>query len=79
MYTVDDHIPKTPPTVKDVLLKRWAKDTVKMAKAMISLDIDKGFLAIGADDEAIGWSKNYNDVLATQIAYLNSAAEGATK
>ena len=59
-----------PPTVKDVLLERWAQDTVAMAE----------FLTTNVQIDCEGFCKAHetgcdNDCKKHMIAYLNSAAE----
>ena len=69
------------PTVKDVLLERWAKDTEAMAKRLIENDLEDGgyFFDSIETKSGRGYTIIYQVALDGEIAYLNSAAEGATK
>ena len=66
-----------PTTVKDVLLARWAKDTRELAKLFVDSRYDAIIRAYTTQDGSLCWE--YDDALEAEIAYLNSAAEGATK
>ena len=65
----------TKPTVKDVLLKTWAKDTEAMAVAMVHKSSSGGWYALKMNNSILDWYKTYPEAIAEQIAYLNSAAE----
>ena len=74
MYTVDDHIPKTPPTHKDVLLERYRIDTLAMAKSRIGYNASATYYTTDHDGKSV-YYKTYDDAVDGEIAYLNSAAE----
>lgn len=66
-----------PPTVKDVLLERWAQDTEALAKRMIESDLeDGGYFFDSLDTKSRrAYTEYYKVALDGEIAYLNSPAE----
>ena len=68
------------PTHKSVLLEWWAKDTREMAKHMIaSSDESWTFMYHVAGKETMEETEDYEIAIRREIAYLNSAAEGASQ
>lgn len=66
----------SPPTHKDILLERWAKDTEAMASRMIGYDdAESKFFTTNIDGEITNRYEHVRLALEAQIAYLNSAAE----
>ena len=68
---------QTPPTHKDVLLKRWEMDTEAMARKLIENDLEDGgyFFDSIETKSGRGYTSIYQIALDGEIAYLNSAAE----
>ena len=71
MYTVDDHIKKASPTVKSVLMERWAKDTDNMATDIIWLYYDAIRNAFILPNGKVVWL--VDTAIKECAAYLNSA------
>ena len=68
---------QTPPTHKDVLLKRWEMDTEAMARRLIENDVEDGGYIFDSIETKSGrrYTSIYQIALDGEIAYLNSAAE----
>ena len=66
-----------PRTVASVLLERWAKDTREMAIARIQFDTSSGECIVDHDGRTV-YYQTYDEALAGEIAYLNSAEEEQT-
>ena len=69
--------PIAPKTNKSVLLERWAKDTRELAKLLVDSRYDAIIRAYTMQDGSLCWE--YDHALEAEIAYLNSAAEGANQ